>query len=112
MSSSGCSGDCNSGVIDHSVFHAARRYHQWDGKNTIELMKFVSCITNDQRRSLVRSVIESFQHNIINTDIASQFRTGLIHGDYNDANIILNPKNFHITGIIDFGDSVERYEKL
>jgi len=29
------------------------------------------------------------------------------HGDFNDANILVD-EDFHVSGVIDFGDSVER----
>jgi Ser/Thr protein kinase RdoA (MazF antagonist) len=85
---------------------AARRYHQWDGKNTADLLSFTPCISNPRRRQLVESVVASFIETLGSSE--SQFRTGLIHGDFNDANILVNDQ-FQITGVIDFGDSVERY---
>jgi hypothetical protein len=42
-----------------AVLGAARRFHQWDGKNTAELGKFTHCIV-DAKRLLVESVIDTF----------------------------------------------------
>jgi hypothetical protein len=40
------------GSLDGSLLGAARRFHQWDGKNTAELGKFTHCIV-DAKRLLV-----------------------------------------------------------
>ena len=87
---------------------AAKRFHQWDGKNTTELKSFVDCITDERRRSMVESVIETFQREIIDTKVSESFPTSLIHADFNDANILLDDDGC-VSGVIDFGDSVERY---
>jgi Phosphotransferase enzyme family len=85
---------------------AGRRYHQWDGKNTLDLRKFTSYIPHPQRRSMVESILAAFAER--RSIMAASFRIGVIMGDYNDANIILD-ENLQFAGVIDFGDSVERY---
>jgi Ser/Thr protein kinase RdoA (MazF antagonist) len=88
---------------------AARRYHQWDGKNTADLKDFVQYVTDERKRSMVVSVVETFQTELIDSGVAEEsFPKSLIHGDFNDANFLLND-DFCVTGVIDFGDSVERY---
>jgi Ser/Thr protein kinase RdoA (MazF antagonist) len=87
---------------------AAKRFHQWDGKNTAGLKDFVECITDPRRRSMVESVLEAFQKDLIDSKVADSFQKSMIHGDFNDANIVLD-SNYQVSGIIDFGDSVERY---
>lgn len=88
---------------------AAKRYHQWDGKNTADLKDFVHYVTDEKKRSMVISVIEAFQTDLIDSGVAEQsFPKSLIHGDFNDANYLLDD-NFCVSGVIDFGDSIERY---
>ena len=94
--------------LDGSLLEAARRFHQWDGKNTAELGKFTHCIVDAKRRLLVESVIDTFCSTLLESGVSKEFRKGVIHGDYNDANVLLD-NDFHVTGVIDFGDSVERY---
>ena len=94
--------------LDESLLVPSQRYHQWDGKNTCDLRKFVHCIDDSRRRDLVLSVIDAFEKELIDTGIASQFRRGVIHGDFNDANIIVDTHEMKVAGVIDFGDSVER----
>lgn len=86
---------------------AARRYHQWDGKNTADLANFVKYIGDKTRRSMVESVIETFQKDLIDSKVYEQFPVSLIHADFNDANILLDG-NCRVLGVIDFGDSLER----
>ena len=85
---------------------AAKRYHQWDGKNTADLKDFVKYVTNDHRRAIVESVIETFQKDIIDSRVCETFEKSLIHADFNDANFLLDD-NCCVSGVIDFGDSVE-----
>lgn len=92
---------------DPSVLHAARKYHQWDGKHTADLRKYTSFIKDERRRRLVESILDHFQKEILDQGVHEMFRTGVNHGDFNDANIILDDE-FQVVGAIDFGDSVER----
>lgn len=57
---------------------------------------------------MVESVLKAFDQELIQSGVADSFRIGINHGDYNDANILMN-SSFEVTGVIDFGDSVERW---
>ena len=97
-------GDGNShNQADPSIMTAARRFHQWDGRHTAELRPFLPCIHDEKRRGLVESVIDAFGEQLQHQN----FRWGINHGDFNDANIMVDD-HFAVSGVIDFGDSVER----
>lgn len=85
----------------------ADRYHAWDGKHTLDLQKFVGCIQDEKRRALVQSVLDSFRRELVDSPDKPNFRMGILQGDFNDANIILNEKG-NISGVIDFGDTTLR----
>lgn len=87
---------------DHA---AAHRFHAWDGKHTAKIKKFVQYIKDERRQGLVQSILQAFDK-LIESGETDKFRTGLNHADFNDANIIQS--NGHVTGVIDFGDSVHR----
>ena len=101
------------------------RYHQWDTKNTYDLLPFTQYIPDAKRRAMIESIIHTFHADILtkaginevdddpnpttaSTTVATMFRRGIIMGDYNDANILLHGDTLQFTGVIDFGDSVER----
>ena len=87
---------------------AAKRYHQWDGKNTADLRDFVKYVIDNRKRSIVESIIDAFQTDILDNKVGeTSFEKSLIHGDFNDANFLLDD-DFRVSGVIDFGDSVER----
>ncbi len=88
--------------------NAADRYHAWDGKNTMDLDKFTYCITNERRKRLVKEVLKSFQKDLLDSGDVPSFRKGILQGDFNDANIILDEEK-KVTGVIDFGDTILRY---
>jgi Ser/Thr protein kinase RdoA (MazF antagonist) len=93
---------------DAKSLEAARRYHQWDGKNTADLKDFVKYVTDEHRRAIVESVIEAFETTILGKR-EELYEKSLIHADFNDANFLLDD-DLCVSGVIDFGDSVERYE--
>ena len=95
-------------ALDEHNDPAAERFHAWDGKNTAELRPFLKYIKNQQRRLMITSILDTFQQSILDSGDAKKFRTGIIHGDFHDANILVN-KDFRICGVIDFGDCVARY---
>ena len=72
--------------IDASILEPARRFHQWDGKNTTQLRSFTSCITDERRRLMIASILNEFQSNILDSGDSKQFRQGVLHADFNDAN--------------------------
>ena len=75
---------------------------------TADLRKFVHCIHNDKRRSLVESVLDAFQTELVESGIAAEhFRKSINHGDFNDANILID-HDLNVCGVLDFGDSTER----
>ncbi len=87
---------------------AADRYHAWDGKNILDIEKFLYCIQNDQRRDLVKSVLSSFKTDLIESGDVPSLRVSILQGDFNDANILLDDEK-NVTGVIDFGDTTLRY---
>jgi len=86
---------------------AAQRYHQWDGKNTSDLRNWVQYIQSEERRAMIESIITAFETELIKSGVAETLRKGMNHGDFNDANILMDD-SFKVTGVIDFGDAVER----
>ena len=57
---------------------------------------------------MILSIIDAFEQSIVNSGDSAEFRVGVNHGDFNDANILLKD-DLTAMGVIDFGDSVERY---
>jgi Ser/Thr protein kinase RdoA (MazF antagonist) len=99
------------GELDTEELAAAKRFHQWDGRNTMGLKDFVGYIQDPTRRAMVESVIDAFQVDILDSNVCDTFEKGIIHGDFNDANILVD-SNFSVCGVIDFGDSVESWRIL
>jgi len=87
---------------------AAARYHQWDGKNALDLREFVQYVQTEERRNMIESIIDTFEKEIL--PHKDSFQVGLNHGDYNDANIIV--QDGRVVGVIDFGDSVATWRIL
>jgi hypothetical protein len=81
------------------------RYHQWDLRNTADLRQFVPCIKDGRRKAIVESVITAFEG--AKAELDGSLIRGAIHGDFNDANLILNDGGE--MGLIDFGDVVSSW---
>jgi len=67
---------------------ASKRYHAWDGKNLLDVKPYVSYIDDENQSKLVTSVLDEFDKIIIKGKVGEKFRCGIIHGDFNDANIV------------------------
>jgi Ser/Thr protein kinase RdoA (MazF antagonist) len=66
--------------LDTSELVAAKRFHQWDGKNTMGVKDFVRYIEDPRRKALVESVLEAFQRDLIDSKASESFETSIIHG--------------------------------
>ena len=92
-------------LLDQSLLIPANRYHQWDTKNTADLRKYLGYISDSKRRGMVESVIDAFEMTLVRSGVADTFRKGVNHGDFNDANILVD-ETMTVCGAIDFGDSL------
>lgn len=68
--------------LDTTELVAAKRFHQWDGKNTMGVKDFVGYIQDPRRKALVESVLEAFQRDLIDSKEAESFPTSIIHGKF------------------------------
>lgn len=91
---------------DPDAVQASKRYHVWDGRNTLDLTNFTKYIADEVRRGLVVSVLDAFRDTFGEDGSKVDFPTGILMGDYNDANILIDGGK--VSGVIDFGDSVHR----
>ena len=91
---------------DTDAVQASKRYHVWDGRNTLDLTNFTKYIADEDRRGLVHSVLGAFRDTFGEDGSKVDFPEGILMGDYNDANILIDGGK--VSGVIDFGDSVHR----
>lgn len=70
-----------------------------------KLKNFLFAVKNSQRKVLVEEVIDQFSNRVL--PVANKLESGMIHGDFNEQNIIVNKVDgkWKIDAIIDFGDS-------
>lgn len=97
---------------DATILELSKRYHAWDGRNMVDVMRYVEHIDDPARRQLVTSVIDTFREVMIDGGEGKKLRMGINHGDFNDANIIVSDHDntgTKVAGAIDFGDTVYRY---
>ncbi|XP_037106163.1 hydroxylysine kinase [Syngnathus acus] len=77
----------------------------WSLSNIPLLLKYINVLDGDPLLEVVKSVLH--QYKTVVAPQSSSFRTCLIHGDFNDLNVLVqaDDSNGHkISGIIDFGD--------
>lgn len=76
-----------------------------------KLKNYFSALKDFQRETLVKAVVAAFEKHVL-TQIPD-LRQQIIHGDYNEQNIIVSASSdsdaekptYHVSGIIDFGDA-------
>ncbi len=76
------------------------RILNWDLKNLDLNQKYISCISQPEKRKLVSYFFLQFRENV--QPQLNDLRTSIIHSDANEWNVLV--KNGEVSGIIDFGD--------
>ncbi|KAM3573997.1 hypothetical protein VYU27_004048 [Nannochloropsis oceanica] len=119
------------GKIDQALLNfnhpGAHRQHMWDVRSLSQLRAWVPYVPEEgEKRRLVLSVIEAFEKEVVpvaekgeqetaqeeenrrtEEEKTAGFRQGVVMGDWNDANIIVDPlRPSLVLGAIDFGDSL------
>uniref|UniRef100_A0A182QZM0 Hydroxylysine kinase n=1 Tax=Anopheles farauti TaxID=69004 RepID=A0A182QZM0_9DIPT len=79
----------------------------WMLENFPKLKDFLYVIKDEHQKDIVEQVLDAFQRRIVPN--FSEYEQGVIYGDFNEHNVIVNKKQsnskeYEITGIIDFGD--------
>ncbi|CAM9624005.1 unnamed protein product, partial [Discosporangium mesarthrocarpum] len=78
-----------------------------DLKHFPSLAGLTYCITDPGRRATVESVIKAYRERVV--PMSANFRHGVIHGDFNDGNIILTADGQDVKGVIDFSDAAHSW---
>ncbi len=86
---------------------ALQWYLRWDLKNALDLERHAPHIRDIRLRNLVSYFLQQFKTFVV--PAFPKLRTGIIHNDANDYNLLLNDDGTRITGIIDFSDMVHTY---
>ncbi|XP_075153876.1 hydroxylysine kinase [Haematobia irritans] len=90
--------------------HAAYDSHKstWQLQSVPNLKEFIYILKDTARKALVEEIIEAFQSKVL--DHLDTFEMQIIHGDFNEQNIIVEPcgantDEYKVKAIIDFGDT-------
>nr|CAI5851914.1 unnamed protein product [Callosobruchus analis] len=70
-----------------------------------DLEKYLYALNDNLKADLVNKIVKDFERRVLS--VASNFKSGIIHGDINEQNIIVEKVNhdeYLLRGIIDFGD--------
>lgn len=97
------------GTIDKALtgfsHRAANRHLKWDLKNLREVIPMLEYVKDPGQRTMVEHFILQFDTFVV--PVLPDLRTGIIHNDGNDRNILVQKNDtgkVKIDGIIDFGD--------
>nr|CAD7439156.1 unnamed protein product [Timema bartmani] len=81
----------------------------WELKSAPLLRKFIFAVREEERKQLVEEVLHSFEKNVLPSLETFEKGTCLIHGDFNEQNILVSSTGeddpWQITAILDFGDT-------
>lgn len=89
----------------HEAFETYRSL--WHLEATMRLSEFLYVVKDEERKEIVEQVLQEFDKQILQN--MDQFDGGMIHGDFNEQNIIVNrtdkPNEYRVTSVIDFADA-------
>ncbi len=98
-------------ILEDFDHPAARRDFHWDLQNAAKVVgRYSRHIDGDENRTVVAKFLTRFQRQI--EPHLAELRTGVIHNDGNDYNVLVEPHgrwNRRATGVIDFGDMVHSF---
>lgn len=98
-------GRLNKAMQDFDSVAYRKHTHNWMLDKCFTIKECLHVITDPKRKSMIEDVLEKFENQVLSK--RANFRQGLIHGDYNENNIIVRKTNkdeYKIEGVIDFGD--------
>jgi len=91
--------------FSHSAYN--NRNSIWFLSSIPDVKKFVSAVTDTEKRKLVVEIIDKFCEEVIPR--TNELEKGIIHGDFNEQNILCQKNevsgDYEIYSVIDFGDS-------
>lgn len=96
-------------ALKHFTHDAYENYRSlWMLESAPQLPKYLYAVNDTKRQQLVHDVLAAFNKHII--DCKQRFAQGVIHGDFNEQNIIVtkisaDSNEFRVSGVIDFGDT-------
>ena len=85
--------------FDHIAFRAKKS--NWDLQYILQNKSLTKHISSTRKRSWVTYFFQQYEQHVF--PILDELRTGCIHGDFNEWNILVDKNK--VTGIIDFGDA-------
>ena len=84
-----------------------RILEQWDLNHLLTYRKLLPHLEDDKERKMAEIVLDTFEQHVCPKIL--NFKKGIIHGDANGLNIIVQRDNldeYQMVGLIDFGDCV------
>ncbi|XP_005182629.1 hydroxylysine kinase [Musca domestica] len=79
----------------------------WQLQSVPQIKKFLYVLEDHSRKALVEEVMEAFEKTVLSK--LDTFEMQIIHGDFNEQNIIVEPcangQDYKIKAVIDFGDT-------
>jgi len=84
------------------------RKNIWYLNSIPQVKKFVHAVKDENQRNMCEEIFDSFEKEVLAR--IDQLETGIIHGDFNEQNILVRPiensaNEWEIFSVIDFGDT-------
>lgn len=104
------------GVYTAKIDNALKGFHNealksrkflWFLENVPAISSMLYIVKDEKFKIMIQEILESWNSSVI--PVLKNLEKGVIHGDFNDQNIIVNattddPTTYHVDGLIDFGD--------
>ena len=92
----------------HHEAYDSRQY-VWFMSSMPQVKKFLHAVQDEDRKKMCEEIFDAFIDQVLDKSM-SQLEVGIIHGDFNEQNILVrpikdDPNEYEVFSVIDFGDS-------
>mmetsp|Transcript_9411 Transcript_9411/g.10914 ORF Transcript_9411/g.10914 Transcript_9411/m.10914 type:complete len:234 (-) Transcript_9411:86-787(-) len=91
-------------ALDGFSHDGTKREHLWDMQNIHLITPYIQHIDDISIREFVQDVVNEFQQAVV--PLQKELPRAVLQADFNDSNILIDPKSLKVIGVIDFGDMV------
>ncbi len=82
----------------------AKRNYVWSLSAVPAVLDLLWAVEEEDKKALAKEVVAAFEREVLPVVASGRLEEGVVHGDVNEQNILVDVKSGDVSGVIDFGD--------